>query len=158
MVLETAPFFIRDATEVDVATVACLGRRFYDEAAWADVAEWDDHSISQTLSGLVANADGILLVLERKGVICGMAGGLVYPLYFNHSHRTGQELFWWLSPEQRDGAGSALLDALEGAARARGAQSWAMIALDMLRPEAIGAVYSRRGYRPSERSFIKRLD
>lgn len=155
---EPQPFTIREATQDDVAEVARLGRIFYEEAAWSDVAEWDDHSILQTLKGLVANDDGIVLVLCRKGVIRGMAGGLVHPLYFNHAHRTGQELFWWLSPDERDGAGAALLTALEDAARAAGAQSWAMIALDMLRPEAIGAVYARRGYRPSERTYIKRLN
>lgn len=155
---DTTTFTISDATQDDVAEVARLGRNFYEEAAWADIVEWDDASIRQTLSGLVASDDGIVLVLCREGVIKGMAGGMVYPMYFNHDHRTGQELFWWLSPDQRDGAGKALLDALEQAAGARGAESWSMIALDKLRPEALGALYRRRGYRASERSYIKRLD
>ena len=154
---EPSPFFIRDATADDVDEIARLGHVFYEEAGWADIAEWDEASIKVTLSSLIDNTAGIVLVLCRKGVISGIAGGMVYPVYFNHAHKTGQELFWWLTPDQRDGGGKGLLDALEAAAKARGAQSWAMIALDMLRPEAIGAVYQRRGYRPSERTFIKRL-
>lgn len=154
----TATYTIREATQDDVDTVARLGRIFYEEAAWADIVEWDDASIRQTLSGLVASDDGIVLVLCREGVISGMTGGLIYPMYFNHAHRTGQELFWWLAPGERDGAGGALLDALEQTAKHRGAESWSMLALEKLRPEAVGALYRRRGYRASERTYIKRLD
>ena len=148
---------IREAGEADIPAIATLGAQFYREAGWADVAAWDDASIRHTLCHMIANPDGIVLVLVRKGVICGMAGGLVHPLYFNHAHKTGQELFWWVSPDERIGTGSALLEALEQAARDRGAESWAMIALDKVRPEAVGAMYRRRGYRASEHSFIKRL-
>lgn len=148
---------IREADDADIPVIAQLGAQFYREAGWADVAEWDDASIRLTLGQLVTNPDGILLVLVRKGVICGMAGGLVHPLYFNHAHKTGQELFWWVSPDERIGTGAALLEALEQAARDRGAQSWAMISLDKVRPEAVGAMYRRRGYRASEHTYIKRL-
>lgn len=154
---EAASFQIREATPADVEDVARLGHIFYKEAAWADIAEWDEASIKATLSNLVGSDDGIVLVLTRKGVISGIAGGLLFPLYFNLAHRTGQELFWWIAPGERDGAGAALLDELEHIAQQRGAVSWAMIALDKLRPETLGKVYQRRGYRPSERSFIKRL-
>lgn len=148
---------IREATTADIPAVALLGERFYHEAGWADVAEWDAPSISLTLDNLISGDDGIVLVLLREGVIRGMAGGLVYPLYFNHTHLTGQELFWWVSPEERIGAGQRLMAALEQAAHDRGAQSWSMIALDKVRPEAVSILYRRRGYRASEHSFIKRL-
>lgn len=148
---------VRDATPGDVPVIAMLGARFYDEAGWHDVAEWDDASIRATLEGMIANPDAIVLVLERKGVICGMAGGMVYPLYFNHAHKTGQELFFWVRPDERIGAGKALLEALEDRAAQLGALSWAMISLEKVRPEATGALYRRRGYRASEHTFIKRL-
>lgn len=148
---------IRPATHEDIATVAALGQRFFKEAGWSDVAEWDDASIRHTLGHLIDGEGGILLVAEHDGRIVGMTGGLVHPLYFNHSQLTGQELFWWVDPEHRKGIGAALLDRLEVEARARGASSWAMIALDKVRPEAVGAVYRRRGYRAAEHSYIKRL-
>ena len=148
---------IRDATAADVPAIACLGARFYDEAGWHDVAEWDDASIQLTLHHMVSGDDGIVLVLERKGVICGMAGGMVFPLYFNHAHKSGQELFWWVDTDERIGTGRLLLEALEDRARQAGAESWAMIALDKDRPEATGMLYLRRGYRASEHSYIKRL-
>jgi len=148
---------VRDATPADVPMIAALGERFYHEAGWGDVASWDAESISRTLDHLVSNDDGIVVVLERHGAIRGMAGGMVYPLYFNFAHRTGQELFWWVDPEERIGSGRLLMDELERQALSKGAESWAMIALEKVRPEATGLLYRRRGYRPSEHSYIKRL-
>ena len=148
---------VRDAVQADVPIIALLGACFYDEAGWADVAAWDDASIRRTLESMIANPDAIVLVLERKGVICGMAGGLVHPLYFNHAHRTGQELFWYVEPDVRFGVGRDLLNALEQRAYDLGAESWAMVALDKVRPNATGALYRRRGYRASEHTYIKRL-
>lgn len=148
---------IRPATENDIAVIAEMGARFFEEAQWSDVTEWDHDSICATLRHLIDNPLGILLVSTRKGVIRGMAGGLVHPAYFNMHHLTGQELFWWVEPSERGGMGSLLLDCLELAAAQRGAQTWVMIALDKVRPNAVGAVYKRRGYRAAEHSWIKRL-
>lgn len=148
---------IRPAAVDDIPAIVRIGARFFDEAEWADVAEWDHDSICSTLRGMIADPNGIVLIAIREGVICGIAGGLVYPLYFNCNHITGQELFWWVEPEARKGVGAHLLDCLELAAMNAGAQSWAMIALDKVRPEAVGALYRRRGYRASEHSYIKRL-
>lgn len=148
---------VRDASEQDVERVATLGAEFFKEAQWSDVTEWDHDSVCVTLRNLINREGGILLVADREGVICGMAGGLVHPAYFNFHHLTGQELFWWVTPDDRHGAGRLLMDAMEASASARGAQSWAMIALDRVRPEAVGACYRRRGYRASEHSYIKRL-
>lgn len=110
-----------------------------------------------TLERMCAAPEAILLVAERDGRLIGMAGGLVSPLYFNHDHLTGQELFWWIDPKERGSIGVRLLETLENEARARGCQSWAMIALDKVDPERTARIYERRGYRASERSFIKRL-
>lgn len=148
---------IRTARIEDCAEIARLGRIFHAEAAWGDVAEFIEDDCQKTLEHLCASPDGILLVLERDGQITGMAGGLCSPLYFNFAHKTGQELFWWVSPDERGSSGLRLLDALEDEARARGCLSWAMIALDKVAPERTSRIYERRGYRASERTFIKRL-
>lgn len=147
---------IRPAVHADIETIAVLGRRFFDEAEWFDVAEWDHESILLTLSNMVDSSEAILLVADDNGII-GIAGGITFPLYFNHAHKSGQELFWWVSPDRRDGTGGKLLNALEDAARAAGCASWAMIALDKVAPERTGRIYHRRGYRASEHSYIKRL-
>lgn len=153
----TATIDIRQAVHADIPAVADLGARFFAEAEWSDVTEWDHESVCATLHNLIEGDGGILIVATREGVIIGMAGGLVHPAYFNCHHLTGSELFWWVEPDERGGAGRMLIDAMETAALAKGAQSWCMIALDRVRPEAVGALYRRRGYRASEHSYIKRL-
>jgi len=134
-----------------------MGERFHAEAGWPDIVEYVTADCERTLDHLIRSEDGILLVAEHGGRLTGMAGGLAHPIYFNHSHRSGQELFWWVEPGLRDGTGKMLLDRLESEARAIGCVSWSMIALDQVKPELTGRIYRRRGYRASEHSYIKRL-
>ena len=148
---------IREAGEADIEGIAFMGARFFDEAQWSDVVEWDHDSVCSTLRMMLSDERGILLVAQRGDELVGMAGGMVYPLYFNHNHLTGQELFWWVDPAFRGEVGLPLMSKMEERAMSAGAKSWAMIALDKVRPEATGAIYRRRGYRASEHSYIKRL-
>lgn len=135
-----------------------IGALFHAEARLGDIAEYRREDCETTLTRLIESDDGICLVAEAGGQIVGVAGGLAHPFYFNHDHRTGMELFWWVHPNHRNGAvGRDLFDALENAARAIGCVSWGMIALDAVNPEAAGKIYQRRGYRASEHSYIKRL-
>lgn len=148
---------IRHATADDCSKISELGESFFTEAGWQDVAEYRQEDCLKSLQFLATGDAGILLVAEEDGEIVGMAGGLVSPLYFNLSHMTGQELFWWVKPGARGSIGIRLIDALEKAAKDKGCSSWAMIALDKVEPERTANLYARRGYRPSERTFIKRL-
>lgn len=148
---------IRDASLHDVPEIARLGELFHAEAGWADVCDYSREDTEKTLAHMVESDDGILLVAESDGEIVGMCGGLAHPVYFNHSHKSGQELFWWMKPGLRDGTGRLLLETMEARARAIGCSSWAMIALDKVQPELTGRIYKRRGYRASEHSYIKRL-
>ena len=148
---------IRRAALDDVPKIAELGEIFHAEAGWADICEYDREDVEKTLAHLVNDENGILFVAEDGGEIIGMCGGLAHPIYFNHGHKSGQELFWWVKPGLRGGIGKALLDAMEDEARSLGCASWAMIALDRVQPELTGMAYRRRGYRASEHSWIKRL-
>ena len=148
---------IRKATLDDVARIAELGALFHAEAGWGDICEYVCEDTEKTLRYLVEDNNGILLVAERDGEIVGMCGGLAHPIYFNHAHKSGQELFWWVKPDCRGGVGKALFDAMEDEARRLGCTSWAMTALDKVQPELTGRLYRRRGYRASEHSYIKRL-
>lgn len=127
-----------------------MGRRFFDASGYADITEYDGESFAATL----ANAPAIYLVVEVDGKLVGMAGALVYPLYFNTTHMTAQEMFWWVNPEHR-GVGSKLFDALEEEVKKAGAKSLTMIALETI--SWVGSYYEKRGFRPTERSFMRRL-
>lgn len=148
---------IREAVLADIPALVAMGREFHGAAGWGDITSFSDEDCAQTLSNMIASDDAIIMVADRDGEIIGMSGGVTTPIYFNYGHKTGQELFFWMRPDARNGEGARLLAALEDAARAKGCQSWAMIALDKIRPEATGALYRRRGYRPAEHSWIKRL-
>jgi hypothetical protein len=148
---------IRDATPDEAREIAEIGERFHSEAQWGDIVAYSVEDCQKTIRTLIENEDGICIVADDGGKIIGIAGGLVHPFYFNHAHRTGMELFWWVDPEYRGGVGLPLFTALEDAARDRGCESWAMIALDRVNPDLTGRIYQRRGYRASEHSWIKRL-
>jgi GNAT superfamily N-acetyltransferase len=147
---------IRPATHDDIPRVLEMGRRFHNAAELYEIAPFDAGSVATTLAWLIDNALGSLFVAEGEGGLVGMTGGMLHPFYFNGDHLTGQEIFWWVEPEHR-GVGSQLFDALETWATEAGAKSFSMIALDKLNPEILGRIYRRRGYRPSEHSYIRRL-
>lgn len=148
---------IRPATHDDIEAVTALGEKFHTEGGLEQLAPYDPDSIRSLLAVLIDGDSGILIVAEQDGEIIGMAGGMVFPLYFNAAVKVGQEFFWWVQPEHRRGPGKALKDAIEQAAKAAGAAHWFMIALENVRPDAVGAVYRRAGYRPWEHSYVKGL-
>ncbi len=147
---------IRPASINDIPRLVEMGRLFFDETAIAAFATFAGESCSRTLNELIDGENGAVFVAEENEVV-GAIGGMVYPLFFNVDHLTGQEFFWWCEPEYRKGAGRKLFEALESWAQERGARSFTMIALESNRPDAVAAVYKRAGYRPSERSFIRGL-
>lgn len=144
---------IRDATADDIPDLVEMGRRFHGESPYGSVVPFDEESFAMTLDYLIR--EGALLVVE-DGKPIGMAGGLVFPLFFNLSHRAGQELFWWLYPEHR-GKGKGLLHALEERFRERNAGLVLAAATEGLRPDAVGAVYRRRGYVLTDHTYMKVL-
>lgn len=132
-----------------------MGQRFFDASGYSDITVYDRDSMRVTFDGLIASPSAVVMIAEKQKPV-GMAAALIYPWYFNAHHTTAQELFWWLDPEHR-GIGTKLFDALMAGVKAKGAQSLSMIALDRLHPEKVGGIYERRGFRPSERSWIKKL-
>ena len=143
---------IRPATIEDCRAVAELGERFHAEALWSTVVDYVAGDCEASLRQLIEQ--GILLVAD-EGQIVGMAGGMIFPFYFNHSHLTGNELFLWVTPERRGSLGVRLLDAMETEAVRRGCKSWGMNLMESIAPERTEKLFLRRGYRPIERTFVK---
>ncbi len=137
--------------------MTAMGREFHAAAGWSDVTGFNDDDCAQTLANMVENETAIVVVCEHDGEVIGMAGGVMSPIYFNYGHRSGQELFFWMRPDARNGDGAKLLSELEAQAKLKGCSSWVMIALEHVRPQATGMLYKRRGYRLAEHNWIKRL-
>lgn len=134
------------AGEDDIPRIVTMGRRFFEKSGYA--GEYSEDAMTTAARELIADENGILIVSPE-----GMIGGMVYPLYMT-GQRVAQEFFWW----SEDGSGQALLSAFECRARWLGATAVTMVALDTLRPSAVGALYRRRGYRPLEYSYVKEFN
>ena len=147
---------IRRATLDDIPAIARLGREFHAQAGWDEIA-YNEADCAASLAALMQSGVFLCVVAEHGGEIVGMASGVMSPVYFNAGHKSGEELFWYVSPDAPQLAGIRLLEALEREARGAGCQTWQMKALDRLNGERMAALYQRRGYRASEQTYIKRL-
>lgn len=147
---------IRAATKADIPEIAYLGELFHAQAGWGDCFEYRAEDCIASLATFM-KLDSFICLVADTGRIVGMAAGVISPVYFNHSHVSGEELFWWVSDHAPQLTGIRLLDAIEDAARAKGCGSWQMKSIARLNGERMGRLYERRGYRASEHSFIKVL-
>lgn len=147
---------IRPAEPADIPEIARLGAKFHAAAGWDEI-EYSEADCAASLATFMQAGCFLCFVAERDGAIVGMAAGVVSPVYFNASHLSGEELFWWVDDAAPQLAGIRLLDALETEARERGCKTWQMKSLARLGGDRMTRLYERRGYRASEQSFIKRL-
>jgi len=149
---------IRHAEPNDLPAIIDMGRDFFDASGSAEFTTFDESSFVTVVISLMSGiSGGTLLVAETDGGCVGMAAGICYPFYANLATKVGQELFWYVKPDFRNGVGASLLDELENQALRGGAQVFLTAALAGLRDKAIGRVYERRGYRPAENCYLKRL-
>jgi hypothetical protein len=149
---------IRHAEPADLPEIIDMGRDFFDQSGSAEFTTFDDASFATTIIALMSGLSGGVLLVAEIGEKCvGMASCVAFPFYANMQTRVAQEIFWFVKPDCRNGVGSSLLDELEAEAMRGGAQVFLTAALSGLRDKAIGRVYERRGYRPAETSFVKRL-
>ena len=147
---------IRPAELSDIPQIARLGELFHAQAGWSDVFSYSVEDCEASLAHFMAQESFICLVAD-EGEIVGMAAGAFSPVYFNLSHKSGEELFWWVSDNAPQMTGIRLLNALENAARERGCESWQMKSIALLNGDRMGKLYERMGYRASEHTFVKRL-
>lgn len=143
---------IRQAVEADIPAMLGMAKRFI-EKAWARVGvPYDEASCRNTLSALMNQENGVLLIADDRS---GMIGVIVNPWHFNSNVLTATELFWWTEPGCR--AGRALWLEAEIMAKALGAETMNMACEHHMRSGALERLYARRGYHPSEHIFIKDL-
>lgn len=152
-------FTVTRAEVSDVPALHRHGRAFYSDAQLSRLAPWDAESFDRTLAAAMQGEvdGGVYVVRSADYAVRGMAAMVLFPLYFNSSVRVAQELFIYVEPEWRFGAGAALLDRLEHDAQAAGARCLIAGALSGLRDAALARVYTRRGYLAMESSFVKVL-
>jgi GNAT superfamily N-acetyltransferase len=135
-----------------------MGVRFFAASGMDRWFSYKPQDFSTTIANTMVSDRGLALVGDGPIGAVGMVVAIAYPVYFNFSHSTAQELVWWVEPEYRGGPlGAELRKGLEDWAHAKGCLTMEMGALETLRPEALEALYQRKGYGQKERIYCKRL-
>jgi GNAT superfamily N-acetyltransferase len=101
-----------------------------------------------------SSADAACFVLEVERHAVGVLLARVFD-YELGPLRLAKETAWWIDPDHRGKAASAMLDAYEAWAASRGASVAGMAALEIA-PRA-GVIYRRRHYQAVETHFVKAL-
>jgi hypothetical protein len=149
---------IRHATFEDAEQIAYLGCMFHEQAFGNDILEYDIDDCILSLEGFIGQPNFICMVADVGGRFVSFGSLVLSPVYFNHSHISCEELFWWADPESNyPGIGMKLKKAMEEEAKDRGALSIQMKSISALNGERMANLYIRNGYKPCEQSFIKRL-
>ena len=143
---------VRNANIDDIPSLLIMAKKFF-KAAKFDGIEYNEESTSKTIQHLIASHGGLLLVSDNNGVD-GMIGALVYPMYFNAAHLTGQELFWW---SEGGIGGIKLIAEMEKQAKELGAKTFSMIYLENITPKKLRDFYEKRGYKQSETHYMRIL-
>lgn len=146
---------VRQATQDDVPRIVDMSAKFYETTSYARWAPFDPDTVHDLAANLAENH--VMLVAEEGGQLVGMVGLFVAPFMFNGDIIAAYEVVWWVDPEaQGQGAGKALLGAIEPACASRGCRTVQMVHLASSPPQA-AAIYERMGYRHTESSYTKTL-
>jgi hypothetical protein len=146
---------IRTMTLADIPEVVALGVSFHAQSGFDEIA-YSEADCAASLTRFMETGMFAGLVADN-GHIVGMIGGIISPVYFNYSHVSGEELFWYAAPDAPQMTGIKLLKAMECEVRERGCRSWQMKSLARLGGERMVQLYDRMGYRKAEHSFLKEL-
>lgn len=153
-VLETTDI-VRDACAADIPALVDMGMQF---AAYQSLTvEVDPYVLDETIRQLIANDDAVVLVASHHGHDPhGVLVGMEVALWFAPDTRVASELAWWVNPSHRGGsAGVRLIRAFERWAKARGIAHVCMSDIQTNDSASAGPLIERRGYRLTERSYIK---
>lgn len=115
---------------------------------------YDVDIAAASLLKMVEHESCFIYIAEDAGQIVGMIGAIASQIWFSKD-TLATELFWYVKPDCRGGIGGKLLDALEAGLRAKGVAAESMTTVDKLK--SLEIYLKRRGFRPSEHSFIRRL-
>jgi hypothetical protein len=148
------PSAIRIATRGDVDALTTLALEFLAAPPWPELYPADPASVRAYVSRIALSEDSVAFLAEVGGAPAGMigAGLFIHPLT---GRLTGKEAGWFVRPGRR--ASRLALDLLEEA------EAWACgsgaTTFEVQGPPsaALARLYARRGYRPYEVGYLRRL-
>jgi GNAT superfamily N-acetyltransferase len=147
---------VRRVVTTDLQSCLDMTARFHAASPISNVAPFDRDGMAVTLREMMMNPRAGVWLALLDGAPVGIAGALLYPLYFNPAYEVAQELFWWLNPEARgSGAGEKLFQNVQTWAKDKGASAVFMIALADSRVGKMDRFYKRAGFQPMEHTYMK---
>ena len=149
---------VRNAIAEDLPRYLPLGQAFHAASPMHSALPFDVEGFSDFFLQAVQNPNLGVWLAEDNGVVIGITGALLYPMYFSPTSMVVQELWWWLAPEARGkGAGQALFNVIESWATAKNATAIFMVALEDANAEKMAQIYTRKGFRLMERTYMKEV-
>jgi GNAT superfamily N-acetyltransferase len=119
----------------------------------------DENKRDQLIHGLMnANlSEATVIVYEANGQPIGCIAGQVSTILFNNN-RVASEVMWWVDPEHRKSkAGMKLLKAFESWAVYAKCDVIHMVCLAEEHGDVLDKLYTRLGYKQTERHYMKEI-
>lgn len=112
---------IRLATELDFDHLEALGLELAEHAPMCEVVPAKIEDFIQTCANMMATDDAVVYLVEKDGVVVGMAGCAKMSYYYNYEAQQSFQIFWWVTPVMRKhGLGRELREAMETWAKEQG--------------------------------------
>jgi N-acetylglutamate synthase-like GNAT family acetyltransferase len=147
---------VRQAELKDLDEYVKLAARFHAASPMHNFIDFDAEGYANFFITSLEKTEVKMWLAEKNGEMIGIAGAILFPLYFNPSTFAVQELWWWLTPNARgSGAAKQMYQCIENWAKETEASALFMIALEDDRVEKMEKLYTRAGYKPMERTFCK---
>jgi len=143
---------IRQAEIKDLPELYRMIDLFHEATGPKAIGKMDYDSMEHTFKVLI---DENILLTDGKS---GMLGILVYKLFYNHSIKVAQEIFWWVDEDKRGkGFGLELLKEAEKKVKEMGAKALFMLKVKGLGDERLDALYKALGYIEQETTYRRDL-
>lgn len=147
---------IRKATPDDLVNLMVLCQNFHSTSPYSKL-ELSTTKLTKILNEILDSEDFCVIVYESDNKLNGMLIGTVTQLLFSEKY-IASELAWWVQPEARkSGVGLELHLAFEQWAKEMADDAVSMVLLEDDNKELIDKMYTKLGYKPIERSYIKWL-
>jgi len=142
---------VRRASRLDIPQIVEMGVAFAEASKVAHQFEVSVENIILFANEVLESSMWVKLVLEQEGVLVGMIGGVLTPIFFSKDIAL-QELVWYV----KNGVnGLPLLRAFENEANVLGATQ--IVIGDKPGYVDMQKIYSRLGYRLLERQYVKKV-
>lgn len=151
---------LRLANHGDIPQLVDMLKAFQIEAGCYSEIDPCDESLASSVKSLIDGPDSDIVVYEMDGIVAGMTGIFASPSWFNFAQKTGQEMFWYIRPEFRKkfGIASRMFNWLEEWAKEHKLRTLSVASTASLNVDGLAEFYKKRGYKPWDILYTKKME